>query len=200
MEIFNADQIPLWLKLSYTAFVCLLIPVYWAQYGPGNFLWFSDIALLTTVPALWLESSLLTSMMALAVVLFDLAWNVDFFVRLIFGKSVTGLSSYMFDPKISLTIRALSLFHIVFPLLLLWMLSRLGYDEGALVVQTLLSWVILPATYFFSRRSENVNWVFGFGGKPQQWLPPPLYLILLMIMFPLVIYVPTHFLLREIFG
>ena len=139
-------------------------------------------------------------MMALAVVLLDVAWNVDFFIRLIFGKSVTGLSSYMFDPKISRTIRVLSLFHIVFPLLLLWMLSRLSYDEGALVAQTLLAWVVLPVTYFFSRRSENVNWVYGFGGKQQHWLPPPLYLILLMIMFPLVIYVPTHFLLREIFG
>jgi hypothetical protein len=200
VELLNPDHLPLWLKLFYTAYVCILIPVYWAEYGPSNFLWFSDIALLTIVPALWLESSLLTSMMALAVVVLDVAWNVDFFVRLVFGKSVTGLSNYMFNPKISRTIRALSLFHIGFPLLLLWLLSRLGYDERALVAQTLLAWVILPVTYFFSRRSDNVNWVFGFGGKPQQWLPPSLYLILLMIMFPLVIYLPTHFLLKKILG
>jgi hypothetical protein len=200
VELPIPDQIPLWLKLSYTVFVCLLVPVYWAQYGPSNFLWFSDIALLATIAALWLESPLLTSMTALAVVLLDLAWNVDFFARLIAGVSVTGLSAYMFDAKISLAIRGLSLFHIAFPMLLLWMLSRLGYDDRALAAQTLLAWIVLPLSYFFTRRSENVNWVHGFGTKPQQWLPAPLYLILLMIMFPLVIYLPTHFLLKQIFG
>lgn len=79
LAVLSPDQIPLWLKLSYTLFVCLLLPVNWVQYGPGNFLWFSDIALLTTVPTLWLESPLLASMMALAVVLLELVWNVDFF-------------------------------------------------------------------------------------------------------------------------
>jgi len=38
--------IPLGLKIIYTLFVCALVPVYWRQYGPANFLWFSDIALL----------------------------------------------------------------------------------------------------------------------------------------------------------
>jgi hypothetical protein len=36
-------------------------------------LWFSDVALLVTVPALWIESRLLASMMALAVILPELA-------------------------------------------------------------------------------------------------------------------------------
>ena len=106
--LFSVEQIPLWLKVSFTLFVCLLVPVYWAQYGPGNFLWFSDIALLLTVPALWLESALLASMSSLAVVVLEAVWIVDFFVRLIAGVSVTGLSKYMFDPKIALPIRALS--------------------------------------------------------------------------------------------
>ena len=72
-------MIPLWLKITYTVFVCVLVPVYWRQYGPTNFLWFSDIALLALVPALWLESPLLVSMMALAVLVPELAWNIDYF-------------------------------------------------------------------------------------------------------------------------
>ena len=82
--LFSVDQIPLWLKVTFTLFVCVLVPVYWAQYGPGNFLWFSDIALLLTVPALWLESALLASMSSLSVVL-EVVWIVDYFVRLITG-------------------------------------------------------------------------------------------------------------------
>jgi hypothetical protein len=62
--------IALGLKIVYTLFVCALVPIYWRQYGPANFLWFSDIALLALVPALWFENALLASMMALAVVFF----------------------------------------------------------------------------------------------------------------------------------
>jgi hypothetical protein len=57
--------IPLWLKITYSAYVAVTLPVYYKKYGPANFLWFSDIALITTVAALWLESSLLASMMTL---------------------------------------------------------------------------------------------------------------------------------------
>lgn len=198
--LFITDQIPLWLKVSFTLFVCLLVPVYWVQYGPGNFLWFSDIALLLTVPALWLDSALLASMMALAVGLLEVAWIVDFFVRLIGGVSIIGLSSYMFEPKISLFIRGLSLFHIALPILLLWMVYRLGYDSRAIGAQTLLSWIILPVSYLLTEPSENVNWVYGFGDQPQRWMPARSYVLFLMVLFPLVIYLPTHLLLRTLFG
>src|SRR5207237_4961793 len=102
---------PLWLKIVCTLYVCLLVPVYWMQYGPTNFLWFSDIALLLIVPALWFESALLASMMALSVVLLELTWNVDFFGRLLTGKELIGLSKYMFDATMSLDVRRLLLFH-----------------------------------------------------------------------------------------
>jgi len=191
---------PLWIKISYTLFICILVPVYWKQYGPGNFLWFSDLALFVTAAALWLESSLLASMMALSVVVLESIWIIDFLIGLIAGSSVIGLSAYMFDSKIPLSIRALSLFHIVLPLLLLWLLYRLGYDRRALFAQTLLAWIVLPLSYFLTKPSDNVNWVFGLSGGPQKWMPAPLYLVLLMIAFPLVLYLPTHLLLKRLFN
>src|ERR1044072_1918895 len=114
------DQIPLWLKIAYTLFICVLVPVYVVQYGPGNFLWFSDIALLATTAALWLDSSLIPSMMALSVIVLETVWIIDFTIGLIAGHPVIGLSAYMFDSKISLPIRALSLFHIAMPVILVW--------------------------------------------------------------------------------
>jgi hypothetical protein len=63
------ELIPLWIKLSYTAFVVVTVAVYSVKYPLWNFLWFSDIALIATVPALWLESSLLASMMLVGVLL-----------------------------------------------------------------------------------------------------------------------------------
>jgi hypothetical protein len=191
--------IPLGLKITYTIFVCALVPIYWRHYGPANFLWFSDIALLALVPAFWLENALLVSMMAVSVVFFEGVWNVDFFVRLLTGKSLIGLSAYMFDPKIPAFIRGLSCFHIGLPLLLLWTLHRFGYDQRAFVWQTVVALVILPISYLVSNPQENVNWVYGFGQNPQRILPGPLFVILLMLLFPTVVYLPTHLLFARIF-
>ena len=192
-------MIPLGLKIVYTVFVCVLMPIYWRQYGPANFLWFSDIALLVLVPALWLENALLVSMMAVSVIFFEAIWNIDFFTRLATGKSLIGLSAYMFDPKIPLFIRALSCFHIILPLLILWMLHRLGYDRRALVAQTILAVVVLPLSYLVSNPRENVNWVYGFGEHPQSILPAGVFLLLVMVIYPIVVYLPTHLLFAKMF-
>ena len=192
-------MIPLGLKIIYTLFACVLVPIYWRQYGPTNFLWFSDIALLALVPALWLENALLVSMLAVSVVFFEALWNVDFFFRLATGKSLIGFSAYMFDPKIPLFIRGLSGFHIVLPVLLLWAVHRLGYDQRAFFWQTIVALVVLPSSYLVSNPHENVNWVYGFGQNPQKIMPAPLFVILLMLLFPLVIYLPTHLLFARIF-
>ena len=69
------------IKLFYTIFVCVLVPVYWMERGPANFLWLSDIALLAMVPALWMESRFLASMMAVGALMPELAWNLDFFLQ-----------------------------------------------------------------------------------------------------------------------
>jgi hypothetical protein len=193
-------EIPLWIKVAYTLMVAVIVPVYLAHYGPANFLWFSDIALIVTGVALWLESPLLVSMMAVGVLLPELLWNVSFFTRLVTGVRVTGLADYMFDTRIPKWIRALSLFHAVLPVLMLWMLHRLGYDPRALGAQTSLAWVILPLTYAVTKPEDNINWVYGPGARPQRQVSPPLYLAFVLIFFPLLVYVPTHFLLRTVLG
>jgi hypothetical protein len=104
----------------------------------------------------------------------------------------------MFDPRIPLFIRGLSGFHIVL-LLLLWMLHRLGYDQRAFLWQTIVALVILPVSYLASNTQENVNWVYAFGQNPQRILPAPLFVILLMLLFPLAVYLPTHLLFARIF-
>ena len=194
------ELIPLWIKLSYTAFVAVTVAVYVVKYPLWNFLWGSDIALLATVPALWLESSLIASMMLVGVLLPELVWNAAFFGRLLTGKRWIGLTDYMFDPARPRYLRAISLFHVFLPLLLLWMIARLGYDSDALLGQTLLGCILLPLTYWLSDpKVENVNWVFGWTAEPQKLMPPLAYPGLMMIGSPLLLYLPTHLLLRWVF-
>ena len=193
-------MIPLWIKVSYTLFVVLTAAVYTVKYGLGNFLWFSDIALLATVPALWFESSLIASMMAIGILLPEVFWNVSYFVRLVTGRRLAGLTDYMFDAQLPLYLRALSLFHVFLPVLLLWMITRLGYAKEAWLAQSVLAAIVLPLTYLFTDSAKNINWVHGPGTKQQKLFHPLVYLFLLMIVFSLLIYLPTHLLLQVLFS
>jgi hypothetical protein len=187
------EQIHLGIKIGYTLFLAVLVPVYWAHYGPRNFLWFSDIALLVTGVTLWLESPLPASMMLLAVLLPELAWNLDFFGRLLTGHGMFGMSAYMFDGGTPRYLRALSLFHVPLPIGLVWLVSTLGYDRRAWLGQSLLALVVLPVSYCLTEPAENVNWVHGLGA-PRTRKRPLVYLAALIVSFSLVLYLPPHLL------
>ena len=102
-EMAGRTTIPLAVKLSYTLFVAILVFNYWRAYSPWTFLFFCDVALLLTVPALWLESPLLISLPAVGLVLPQVLWVVDF----VTGARITGMTSYMFDSHLPLLVRGL---------------------------------------------------------------------------------------------
>lgn len=193
-------RVPLWIKVAYTLFLCVLVPIYWRGYGPTNFLWASDIALFITFVALWLESRLLNSMMAIGVLPIELAWGVDFLFEAITGVRLTGMTQYMFNPELPLHLRGLSLFHLMLPLVMVLLLFRLGYDRRALIAQSALVWIVLPVTYLVTDPAKNINLVFGLGTEPKTVLPPLAYLGLEMILVPVILCLPAHLVLRRLFA
>ncbi len=192
--------VPIWLKLLYTLFLLVLIPVYWKKYGPANFLWFSDIALFAVGIALWLESSLLVSIVAVGMLLLELVWNVDYFTYILTGKPKLGISDYMFDKSKSKFLRSLSLFHVFLPVIVIWLLLQWGYNTQAIYWQTILTWVLLPIVYLFTDPKENINWVFGPGIRPQTTISGKAYFWLVMLAYPIFIFLPSHFLLIWLFN
>lgn len=196
----NDPKINLWIKIAYTVFILILIPIYWRKWGPANFLWFSDIALFGSVIALWMESKLLASMMAIGVLVPELYWNLELFVRLFTGYKLAGLTDYMWNKEKPLYLRLLSLFHTALPVILILMLHNFGYDQSAIYFQTGLAWIILLLTFKFTNPSENINWVFGLGSSPQNKISSRLFLIIIMLLYPIVLFLPTHLILNEIFN
>jgi hypothetical protein len=186
--------IPLWFKLLYSGATLVILVVWLRHYGPRNLLWFSDIALLGAVPALWLDSALLASVLTVATLLPELLWNVDFALRLALRRRVTGLTEYMFEPERLLRLRLLSLFHVPLPGVLLWMVWTYGYDSRGLVGALLLAAAVLPASRLAGTARENINWSYGLGGRPAA-LPAAAYLPLLWAGFALLVFLPTHALL-----
>ena len=204
------SKIPLATKAAATAFLVILIPIYLHTYGPTNFLWFCDAALILTVAGMWLESSLLISMCAVGILLPQCLWLVDFGSNLL-GIHLLGLTGYMFDPRLPLFTRGLSLFHGWLPLLLVWLLVRVGYDKRALSAWSGLAAGLLLVGYFFTPPAGadladpnipiNLNYVYGFNDrKPQTWVNQNLYLILWFGALWLVVFFPTHLALRKIFA
>jgi hypothetical protein len=190
-----SDQISSGLTVAYGIAIAIIVPVYWRTYGPANFLWLSDIALAFTFASLLTGSSLLASMPAVGVLLLELVWTFDFLT----GGRVIGLANYMYDRSLPLYLRGLSLFHLALPPTLLFLLYRYGYDERALLYQTLLTWFVLVITYLVTSPEKNINWAFGPGSKPQQLLPPLLYLILEMLVFPVFVFFPMQLILKRLF-
>jgi hypothetical protein len=190
----------LWLiTILQTAFVAVLVLVYWRQYGPKNFLWMSDIALFGSTVALWWPNRLLSSVETVSVLVLEIIWGIDVLLRLLLGEKFAVLSTYMFRRDIPLWIRLLSLFHLWLPWLLLWQVMQQGYDPRALAVQTVVWWVVVTACYFISTPEENINFAHGIGNLPQR-LTPVGYLIVLLLFVPVCVYVPTHFFLEWIAG
>jgi len=188
-------RVPLWLKIGWSLWVMAWMPVYWHQYGLQNFLYFCDLGNLFICAALWLESPLLFSWQACGLLVFQTLYIVDLIGAVVSGRHVIGGTEYMFDPQLSLFVRLLSLFHVVVPPLLLWAIWRLGYDGRGWKYQTVTAWIVIPINYFW-RSQCDVNWARGPFFHEQHVLPGTVYLLMYLLVVPLVVYWPTHLVLR----
>lgn len=204
----SSAVLPLWAKLAYTAFVAVLVPHYWQAYGPTNFLYFCDIALLLTCVAMWTESAMLASACAVGILLPQFLWMIDFIGTAV-GLPVTGMTGYMFQDAIPLFARFLSFFHFWLPLVLMWLVARLGYDRRGLWLWWALAWSAMWISYMFLPKPPappsdpampvNVNYVFGINDQgPQTWMPPTAFFAVMLAALPAAIWVPTHLVLVKV--
>jgi len=204
----HMTHIPLWSKLILTAYVAVLVPIYWVTYGPTNFLFFCDMALLLTLLAMWRESALLVSAAAVGILLPQLLWALDFLSSLV-GHPITGMTEYMFQSSIPLHVRFLSFFHFWLPFLLIWLLRRTGYDQRGLPLWMVMAFTSLYVCYFFMPGPPvpadnpalpvNINYVYGFSDQiAQTWMPEPVWFVLLQFMLVFLVFLPSHWVLKRV--
>jgi len=189
------SRIPLWLKLAWTAWILAWAPLYWKHYGAQNFLYFCDLGNLLIGIGLWLESRLILSWQAVGLLVFQTLYTLDLIAAMVFGTHPFGGTEYMFDPAIPFLVRLLGLYHLAVPVLLLWVVRRLGYDPNALKYQIFTTCVVVPINYFW-RPQYNVNFARGIGHE-QHLMPGWLYLLGYLVVALLVVYWPTHWALAR---
>lgn len=193
-------RIPLSLKLAYTAWMAVWVPLYWLENGWTNFLWLCDLANFVILVALWRESSLLVSSQLSAVTLIQLVWAVDFFGRWTTGVHAIGGTEYMFDPATPLWLRGLSLFHLWSVPLLVWVGRRLGHDRRGWWLATASAAVLFPLGQQLGTREQNLNWMWAPFGVEQVWLPPLAFALLSVPVAAAVLFWPGDRIARAWLG
>ena len=188
-------RVPAWLKILWTVWVVVWVPLYWKHYGAQNLLYFCDLGNFFIAAALWWESPLLFSWQATGLLLFQSLYTIDLLGAVLSGRHVIGGTEFMFDNGVPLYLRLLSLFHLVTPPLLLWAIWRLGYDKRGWKYQTLTAWVVVPINYIW-RPQFDINWARGPFFQEQHVLPGWAYLLGYLIVIPLLVYWPTHLALQ----
>lgn len=173
----------------------IVVAVYAYELPMSHFLWFSDIALITLVFALWLNNRLLSSCMAIGVFFLELGWILDFLT----GGNLLGAAAYVFDSDRELHLNILSaVFHLALPPVLLYLLIRWGYDTRAFIIQSAIALLVMVATYLTSDPQANTNWAFGIGG-PQDVVHPWLYLAFACAALIALVYWPSHLIFKRCF-
>jgi hypothetical protein len=189
--------IPLGVKLAYTAWMIVWVPLYWRENGPSNFLWLCDFANFGILFALWAESALVASAQLVGVLFIQALWAVDYLGALIFGVHPIGGTEYMFDPTKPYWLRALSLFHLWSVPLLVWTVRRLGYDARGWRLQSGVALVLLPLGQQVGSPDQNLNWMWSPFGLEQKLLPPLVFAFLSVPVAAAILFFGGHLVSRR---
>jgi hypothetical protein len=185
------------LRCATILWLLIWIPAYWRTWGVANFLHLCDIAVLVTCVGLLANSALLISSQAVGSLLVDLAWMLDAGWHLARGHGLLGGADYLFDETHPLWVRLLSLFHVVMPVLLLWALSRTGYDRRGWPLQSLIALVAFAAARWTSP-AQNINFAFSDPFIHRAWGPPASHVLISWLFMTWLVYFPTHLVLRRV--
>ena len=195
MELHNETDkfaIPFGAKAAFSAWMVFWVPVVLWAYGPQNFFWLCNMAQFLVLYAVWTENRLILSSQAGVMTLVGAGWTLDFLIALPGGESLTGFTAFMFDEGNPLLARAASLYHVGLPPFLLWLVYRVGYDRRGPWLQCGIGAAGIIGGWLFTEPERNINWVHEVFGMEQTWLPEPVFVLLLLGLYPLILFFPGH--------
>jgi hypothetical protein len=191
----NAFPVLRWVSLLW---MVVWLPAYVRVWGWANLLHFCDVAVILGCAGLWWGSSLLISSQAVSSLTAGILWSIDVGWRLVTGRFLVGGTDYMWDTRFPVWVRLLSTFHIGLPVVLLWAMRKTGYDRRALALQAAIAAGLLIVSRFLSAEM-NLNYAYRDPLLHRAWGRAPVHLALTFIGIVVLVYWPTHLLLRWAF-
>jgi hypothetical protein len=181
-----------WLGLAWLA---VYLPSYAAAYGLTNFLFLCNLGVMLTAAALLSGHRLVLSSQAVAAPVIGLAWGIDAAWRLLSGQHLFGGTEYMWDPQYPLFTRLLSLYHLAWPLLVVVLVRRVGYDRRGWALQSAIAGSVLLVCRLFTAPVENINFAFVDPIFGRSFTPAALHLAIVLGSLCGIAYGLTHLLL-----
>lgn len=178
-----------WLALGWLA---VWTPAYALFWGWRNFFALCDMAVALTCVGIWRGSALILSTQALPSMVVGVVWGMDVTARLATGRHLIGGTEYMWDERVPLGVRLLSLFHIALPVVLVLTLRRTGYHRRPFVAQGALTLLLLVAARVFTHPSRNLNYAFADPFWGRAWGPAPVHMAVIFVGTLVLVYLPTH--------
>jgi len=185
------------LRWAAAVWVAVYVPSYALAYGVANFLFLCNLAVLLAAAGIWRCSRLLLSSQAIAILLLGAAWTVDVLSRLASGSHLIGGTEYMWDPRWPLFTRALSLYHVALPLVLVAALRRTGYDPRGYLLQSAIAVAGVSAGRYFGP-AANINSAFVDPILKRAWGGAVTHVTVVAGFLVLVAYPLTHLLLTRL--
>ncbi len=198
------NRVPLWLKLVYTAFMAVLVPVYWYYYGPTNFLYFCDVSLLLT-PRRHLDRKRCcwSRCARLAFVAVQTLWVADFVLNF-FGVPLVGMTAYMFNHgKFAVPRSGVAVFRAgchscwIYLVWGFWLSTAAAFRHW-----TVLAWALMLTCFFLmpppnpnaglQARSISTTCTASSDAVAQTLVHPYVWLAGMLIGLPLLVHLPTH--------
>lgn len=182
--------------IGFTAWMAFWVPVVLSAQGPHNFWWLCNLAQFLLLYAIWTSDRLIIASQAGTVVVVGLVWTLDFAGAWILGGSPFGITAYMFNEELPIALRATSTYHIWLPVLMVWLVCRLGYDRRGPWLQCLIGSAAIVGSALFGMEGRNLNYTEAPFGIEQTWLPEAVYVPLLCIATAVLVYLPGHWIVR----
>jgi hypothetical protein len=184
VEVPDVAVIPRRAKWAAALWLAVWLPLHLAAHPPSSFLWWCAHGAVLTVIGLLLESRILISWQAVALIVPQAMFVAEALARAITGARGGG-TSYLFDPAIPFAVRALSSFHFAMPIVLVWAVRRLGYDRRGLLLAVVLGTLLNLGTMTM----DPVNlWVWPWGRE---------HPIAALVLAPFALWLPVDRILRR---
>jgi hypothetical protein len=183
-----------WLTLSWLA---LYLPVYTQAYGVWHFFQLCNAGLIISCFAILSRQQLFISSQALGSSGIGLFWVADQLAWIGTGQPLHGGTAYLWQSSIPPLARILSIYHVVLPLILLWIVYRRGYERRAWLLQcSILAGTGLIGVWF-APATENINYVFYWPDETVSYTISWPRLITMFLVVSCALYWPLHRLLMH---
>jgi hypothetical protein len=178
--------------------VAAWFPIYWHFWGWSNFLHFSDAAILLTCLGLWTHSALLLSSQATGMLVASAEWCLEVCFRAVAGHGLFGGTEYLWNSSVPLWVRLLTFYHLLLEVVLIYAISKTGYDRRGLALQAGITAMLMVLSRWLAP-GQNINFSERDPILHRAWGPAPLHLALVLAGLVLVAFLPAHLLLARLF-